>query len=164
MFQHTAARRQLELGISFATARAWFQHTAARRQLGHRRWHRQRKSRFNTQPPEGSWNRLTLTARGRIGVSTHSRPKAAGRPREHPKTIHAVSTHSRPKAAVGGRCRQTRRARVSTHSRPKAAELLGYTMTTETKFQHTAARRQLFCLSSFRPWQGCFNTQPPEGS
>ena len=30
-------------------------------------------------------------------------------------------------------------------------------------FQHTAARRRLGCLSSFRLLLHCFNTQPPEG-
>ena len=33
---------------------------------------------FNTQPPEGGWGLSRLSARG-LNVSTHSRPKAAGR-------------------------------------------------------------------------------------
>ena len=32
---------------------------------------------FNSQPPEGGWARADAGRRG-IGVSTHSRPKAAG--------------------------------------------------------------------------------------
>ena len=55
-----------------------FQHTAARRRLGHRRDSACRRDRFNTQPPEGGW---AIGAIPRVGetVSTHSRPKAAGR-------------------------------------------------------------------------------------
>ena len=56
-----------------------FQLTAARRRLG-RRNGRQRtgKCRFNSQPPEGGWvgNKCLDKAQA---VSTHSRPKAAGR-------------------------------------------------------------------------------------
>ena len=76
---------------------------------------------FNTQPPEGGWftfigRRYNNTqfqhtaARRRLGagvrlrlleheVSTHSRPKAAGRWPFSPRRHWCVSTHSRPKAA-----------------------------------------------------------------
>ncbi|EFC87145.1 hypothetical protein NEIMUCOT_06407, partial [Neisseria mucosa ATCC 25996] len=76
-------------------------------------------------------------------VSTHSRPKAAGRMLNNQQTNHAVSTHSRPKAAgkhgycdryqvqfqhtaarrrlVSNACGTTKIIKVSTHSRPKAA-------------------------------------------
>ena len=33
---------------------------------------------FNTQPPEGGWTGLSLDFTDGKGVSTHSRPKAAG--------------------------------------------------------------------------------------
>ena len=33
---------------------------------------------FNSQPPEGGWD-YTREERASMGVSTHSRPKAAGR-------------------------------------------------------------------------------------
>ena len=81
MFQHTAARRRLGQPIYFQlTAYAPFQHTAARRRLGkeqrvprcaklfqhtaarrrlakhQNRTHRPNQ-RFNTQPPEGGWQR-----------------------------------------------------------------------------------------------------------
>ena len=76
---------------------------------------------FNSQPPEGGWirNHMRLinallfqltAARRRLGVdtgmpfnpylvSTHSRPKAAGRLLAYRHYLHKVSTHSRPKAA-----------------------------------------------------------------
>ena len=98
---------------------------------------------FNTQPPEGGWtikinddNTLTI-------VSTHSRPKAAGKVIQEEAGWRVVSTHSRPKAAgtfiLTGRFNI---GRVSTHSRPKAAGRLsgGDVVLSE-----------------------CFNTQPPEG-
>ena len=98
---------------------------------------------FNTQPPEGGWalaiprkGRLLrfqhTAARRRLGscyssqgsaikVSTHSRPKAAGK---HICIVHIcihVSTHSRPKAAGINPTETVDSVMVSTHSRPKAA-------------------------------------------
>ena len=76
-------------------------------------------------------------------VSTHSRPKAAGKVIQEEAGWRVVSTHSRPKAAgtfiLTGRFNI---GRVSTHSRPKAAGRLsgGDVVLSE-----------------------CFNTQPPEG-
>ncbi len=98
-FQHTAARRRLEVVYLFPS------HPT---------------SCFNTQPPEGGWGQLGYARHGDI-VSTHSRPKAAGRalPPHHPQ--QPVSTHSRPKAAGRPPCFITVIVVVSTHSRPKAA-------------------------------------------
>ena len=58
-----------------------------------------RVSCFNTQPPEGGWYSGTAYLCSPNYVSTHSRPKAAGK---HCFILHKrfeVSTHSRPKAA-----------------------------------------------------------------
>ena len=140
---------------------------------------------FNTQPPEGgcvAWQQYAAA----IGVSTHSRPKAAARYRRHlPREMwfqhtaarrrlrtaldffHAglgVSIHSRPKAAAAGQRYFTPSQIVSTHSRPKAAALRASAARCAGLFQHTAARRRL-------PHAGVcgdaapagFNTQPPEG-
>ena len=56
-----------------------FQHTAARRRLASYCLRRPRQiRRFNTQPPEGGWDgERCFFLNG--DVSTHSRPKAAGR-------------------------------------------------------------------------------------
>ena len=101
-------------------------------------------SGFNTQPPEGGWNYQPASAFGVIGVSTHSRLKAAGsasiravseaicfntQPPEggwgkkvrFQIQIHYVSTHSRLKAAGQTVKRVGREDAVSTHSRLKAA-------------------------------------------
>ena len=99
MFQHTAARRRLEIIGYIAYFQLLFQHTAARRRLG---------SCYSSQ---GS----------AIKVSTHSRPKAAGK---HICIVHIcihVSTHSRPKAAGINPTETVDSVMVSTHSRPKAA-------------------------------------------
>ena len=54
---------------------------------------------FNTQPPEGGWVFVDDAVALRRGVSTHSRPKAAGYFKLLGYTMTTVSTHSRPKAA-----------------------------------------------------------------
>ena len=145
------------------------------------------KSRFNTQPPEGGWNNCSskyaisrmfqhTAARRRLGqdisvcpaslVSTHSRPKAAGRFFDTTQFHKQVSTHSRPKAAGAAStiyichysCFNTQPPeggwgyRISTHGffpgfntqppeggwRVQISNKLG-----NKKFQHTAARRRL---------------------
>ena len=98
-----------------------FQHTAARRRLA----------------------RTRRIPRPRRGVSTHSRPKAAGQLKFAAGVLTPVSTHSRPKAA--GRDLYVLRylSLVSTHSRPKAAGAVGGACGFLFEFQHTAARRRL---------------------
>ena len=121
-----------------------FQHTAARRRLALSVRNENEKYRsFNTQPPEGGWlhsrriNRADFpfqhtAARRRLvvgmldqaglsGVSTHSRPKAAGAMTEMTVVHGFVSTHSRPKAAGFSPVSSRKNCGVSTHSRPKAA-------------------------------------------
>ena len=96
---------------------------------------------FNTQPPEGGWAVEVVRGYPQM-VSTHSRPKAAGKCGA--SSVHGgnVSTHSRPKAA-GFAMRITFCFRlVSTHSRPKAAGQL---------------------VAGGDAAADCFNTQPPEG-
>ena len=60
--------------------------------------------------------------------------------------LHAggVSTHSRPKAAGSGKGIIHQAMEVSTHSRPKAAGTINILKTSVIwPFQHTAARRRL---------------------
>ena len=78
---------------------------------------------------------------GAVGVSTHSRPKAAG---FFPHVIGLLGM-------------------VSTHSRPKAAGLLTEQPPPFKSFQHTAARRRLETKNRQNRLCCCFNTQPPEG-
>ena len=99
-FQHTAARRRLEILLCRTHWSLMFQHTAARRRLETNRYIGNLMVSFNTQPPEGGWLCTSslacimkmfqhTAARRRLGVgitiegmncivSTHSRPKAAG--------------------------------------------------------------------------------------
>ena len=66
MFQHTAARRRLGAVRIRLKRRIGFQHTAARRRL----------ASYQSKPE------------AHLAVSTHSRPKAAGRPRPNIKPTH----------------------------------------------------------------------------
>ena len=78
-FQHTAARRRLAKDIVIPFEVLQFQHTAARRRLArHLRNQYDIYPCFNTQPPEGGWSSLYSSIKSTLGVSTHSRPKAAG--------------------------------------------------------------------------------------
>ena len=120
-----------------------FQHTAARRRLAPAKDSKLKPNSFNTQPPEGGWKPDDKPdPDGK--VSTHSRPKAAGRSHWHYFAEAFVSTHSRPKA-TGLEAAQivAEWLHVSTHSRPKAAgqEIGG--QIAPNQFQHTAARRRL---------------------
>ena len=103
-------------------AMAMFQLTAARRRLG-----KNKDAQGNS-----------------IWVSTHSRPKAAGRFNIGCLADIPVSTHSRPKAAGAKKFKAHELTEVSTHSRPKAAgaNRRGRIGMVE-QFQLTAARRRL---------------------
>ena len=121
-------------------------------------------------------------------VSTHSRPKAAGRFKRFFCFRKKVSTHSRPKAAgILSRCFSTHsvgfntqppeggwaypclavgfRLPVSTHSRPKAAGLTAYHRVVCCSVS-THSRPKAAGLSELLPaskQRFGFNTQPPEG-
>ena len=96
-------------------------------------------------------------------VSTHSRPKAAGRLKSFRCLLISVSTHSRPKAAGFGMYLSRLIKTVSTHSRPKAAGPPPPAEPPPPAFQHTAARRRLGNLTATSHGRQSFNTQPPEG-
>ena len=77
-------------------------------------------------------------------VSTHSRPKAAGKSVEDLARVYEVSTHSRPKAA-GLLCLCRSRAAMCFNTQPPEG---GWTnqvvlILAVNTFQHTAARRRL---------------------
>ena len=164
-FQHTAARRRLVTRLYARIDPTEFQHTAARRRLEPQ------------TAPQTSYE----------PVSTHSRPKAAGRDLPQALIYYRVSTHSRPKAAgTASLFYQPLLKGFNTQPpeggwmmlRPFSADLF--------EFQHTAARRRLVALAPVAPCAAdvsthsrpkaaglilteegnneyCFNTQPPEG-
>ena len=143
-FQHTAARRRLGFWRRFCWFFGRFQHPAARRRLGLCDGKSDLYSCFNTQPPEGGWERPRRVAEGNpvfqhtaarrrlgwcfvacrlcIDVSTHSRPKAAGC-----STVSSIIgidlfQHTAARRRLEGRLKIPARRQV---------------------FQHTAARRRL---------------------
>ena len=167
--------------------RRGFQHTAARRRLASFLWvGRLIHYCFNTQPPEGGW-KIIPNLPIPEGVSTHSRPKAAG----DVDGVYRLHQLAFQHTAARRRLVSTSfliffRSDVSTHSRPKAAgkypsisklvkrfqhtaarRRLGLNITSSVweliSFQHTAARRRLGGLPSSPLRTVCFNTQPPEG-
>ena len=124
--------------------RRQFQHTAARRRLELRqRYAAQFGGSFNTQPPEGGW-----VAEPRISALSRAFQHTAARRRLAPLPQACflnfwVSTHSRPKAAGVGGFPSGLFVLVSTHSRPKAAGAWPESYKLSCRFQHTAARRRL---------------------
>ena len=84
----------------FKTVNSMFQHTAARRRLDILVLRRRQFTRgFNTQPPEGGWtlNVPTLDEYGRF-QHTAARRRLVGLS-DTWQGAYRVSTHSRPKAA-----------------------------------------------------------------
>ena len=133
-FQHTAARRRLAGWTSTANISKPFQHTAARRRLAH------------------DVDDLQCVFR----VSTHSRPKAAGRYAAAKVQTPSVSTHSRPKAA-GITTEQASPDKSGFNTQPpEGGWAVGFAPRLHTgMFQHTAARRRLesivlYCIKDLR--------------
>ena len=142
-----------------------FQHTAARRRLDHFTASEIFGSCFNTQPPEGGWRTWPKMQKS-LGSFQHTaaRRRLVSIMVQAPLLVR-VSTHSRPKAAGKQQFCFCVQRLVSTHSRPKAAGPNEYTNAgREIAFQHTAARRRLgVSAPPVPPPNRCFNTQPPEG-
>ncbi len=145
MFQHTAARRRLVVGLGSILIGFMFQHTAARRRLvTSPTFAVSAKDCFNTQPPEGGWSKTYINAfPSRLFQHTAARRRLVATPATT-QTSARVSTHSRPKAAGYLQWHRTVWTRVSTHSRPKAAGVDQESSVLDfSPFQHTAARRRL---------------------
>ena len=140
---------------------------------------------FNTQPPEGGWlHRLTKLHPHHLFQHTAARRRLDGR-RNRLLLASLVSTHSRPKAAgkfrlqflrVGGFQHTAARRRLGlSHSIGRHIRLFQHTAARRrlvrrlpnrrrfAPFQHTAARRRLGIGCSPKSSRFCFNTQPPEG-
>ena len=128
-----------------ACKRAKFQLTAARRRLVQRSKSHLRIARFNSQPPEGGWAiaEIVFLAIRRFNSQP---PEGGWAIRLSFVEIEGVSTHSRPKAAGSIITPPGTRPKVSTHSRPKAAGQGGNGFAVLLKFQLTAARRRLASL------------------
>ena len=98
------------------------------------------------------------------GVSTHSRPKAAGAVNQPHDRLRQVSTHSRLKAAGIYSKSDFVIEPVSTHSRLKAAGFLYHALNRSlivSTHSHLKAAGIPVCIQYVSV--GSFNTQPPEG-
>ena len=132
--------------------RSAFQLTAARRRLGLVSVAAGRGKSFNSQPPEGGW----VAADGCGQVYSYAFQLTAARRRLDISLyafllVGGVSTHSRPKAAGLFYIRTLNHSTVSTHSRPKAAGIAPIQHPIHHfKFQLTAARRRLAPLPNKR--------------
>ena len=77
-----------------------FQHTAARRRLGLLLVHNHFSSTcFNTQPPEGGWAAMIISRIERVLFQHTAARRRLGLVLQHRRPNERVSTHSRPKAA-----------------------------------------------------------------
>ena len=99
MFQHTAARRRLD--FSYKNMTQFF--ICFNTQPPEGGWQRRSprrpiKRRFNTQPPEGGWNPDGNPNGKPDGFNTQP-PEGGWATREFVEQTVNVSTHSRPKAA-----------------------------------------------------------------
>ena len=126
--------------------------------------HFSRPQSFNTQPPEGGWLIYKQNPSIRPEFQHTAARRRLVRADHVGRILSGVSTHSRPKAAGSTPSNASRFCKVSTHSRPKAAGWQIEHVRRSSLFQHTAARRRLgpFGCHFLFSWL-CFNTQPPEG-
>ena len=142
---------------------------------------------FNTQPPEGGWN-MTMwpnigadvfqhtAARRRLGscfmaaarsdgVSTHSRPKAAGLITAGWYIYSSWFQHTAARRRLGvGKLFFCWLAYSFNTQPPEGGwQISASSFHAKCRFQHTAARRRLGCPLLNLPIRNRFNTQPPEG-
>ena len=144
-FQHTAARRRLARSSWKNCAWSRFQHTAARRRLAWRFTPRRHIATcFNTQPPEGGWGWRLNPFRPAAHVSTHSRPKAAGKASRCRSSPSACFNTQPPEGDWAGNVCTSRWNSGFQHTaaRRRLVRLKGVEMQSNL-FQHTAARRRL---------------------
>ena len=122
-----------------------FQHTAARRRLAWRFTPRRHIATcFNTQPPEGGWGWRLNPFRPAAHVSTHSRPKAAGKASRCRSSPSACFNTQPPEGDWAGNVCTSRWNSGFQHTaaRRRLVRLKGVEMQSNL-FQHTAARRRL---------------------
>ena len=163
-FQHTAARRRLVLYYLGMTTNMMFQHTAARRRLGERYLDAAKAFQFQHTAARRRLAPCAGVSLITTEVSTHSRPKAAGRIRDRLRDGGGFQ-HTAARRRLGGfGDYQRERSSVSTHSRPKAAGIPALWMIVRYGVS-THSRPKAAGFSSFSNYRLmlCFNTQPPEG-
>ena len=141
---------------------------------------------FNTQPPEGGWLISSTVHRGVFGFQHTAARRRLGTTKRLVAEDISVSTHSRPKAAGRKKKLAIEKNRGFNTQPPeggwfpsKCSGSDGCCFNTQppeggwvekclpgewvSLFQHTAARRRLVRPKKFLIWLRGFNTQPPEG-
>ena len=120
---------------------------------------------FNTQPPEGGWLWQNIDGCFRFGVSTHSRPKAAGMALATQHHLLQVFQHTAARRRLGAyEAGFTLSGSVSTHSRPKAAGRAGRgNLRRDWRFNTQPPEGGWNIVPSYTKLTARFNTQPPEG-
>ena len=186
-FQHTAARRRLAAPNTDNKAAVLFQHTAARRRLVYPWFSIIKYEEFQHTAARRRLVKCGLTPLAAATVSTHSRPKAAG---SNPKIfeIIQISFNTQPPEGGWDKPFQPVQLTVGFNTQPPEGGWLQFiwSMRVVVKFQHTAARRRLVLRDEVtemtpevsthsRPKAAgfgfpkivclrvSFNTQPPEG-
>ena len=187
-FQHTAARRRLEQIYQYRPCLELFQHTAARRRLvvdfgisslcfrsfntqpPEGGWQMRLSpkcgcSRFNTQPPEGGWMHCSHKHPSQPYVSTHSRPKAAGRLNKIQAGFCVWFQHTAARRRLASKvCVDLDNALFQHTAARRRLVRTAFQQVLTDWFQHTAARRRLdHRQPADNRRAGSFNTQPPEG-
>ena len=187
MFQHTAARRRLALSLLVRHGNITVS-THSRPKAAGRFYKRCSLSKpcFNTQPPEGGWKIKGFGTA--VLQSFNTQPPEGGWMMCFLIEYTAlVSTHSRPKAAGRLRKRQATWRQSFNTQPPEGGWFVGLgSILIGFMFQHTAARRRLAQQSQLLPHpihvsthsrpkaagndmkpifqrRKSFNTQPPEG-
>ena len=147
LFQHTAARRRLVCVWARIGHPKAFQHTAARRRLGDNNRYAYPFDSFNTQPPEGGWiDDESLSKLQKLFQHTAARRRLVASLFYKLGKL-AVSTHSRPKAAGCVRYRASNTTRFQHTAARRRLDARGVRERAAARFQHTAARRRLGALT-----------------
>ena len=119
---------------------------------------------FNTQPPEGGWFCAACRPFHLTTFQHTAARRRLGRLRDTAMIDNRVSTHSRPKAAGKGK-RKALKIMLSFQHTAARRRLAFEPLSTSIlrRFQHTAARRRLDRKDTTLKQEFGFNTQPPEG-
>ena len=144
LFQHTAARRRLGNWYTPELMLFLFQHTAARRRLGPTK---NRQNKFQWFQHTAARRRLAASFRvcaQLFSVSTHSRPKAAGRDGEMGSVVCGWFQHTAARRRLASEATSAIRASLFQHTAARRRLAPNFKINIRgVRFQHTAARRRL---------------------
>ena len=122
-----------------------FQHTAARRRLVS--WPRRfalDSCRFNTQPPEGGWERLGIVAKDALQFQHTAARRRLGLACSNGFT-YAKFQHTAARRRLAFKIRQMAARRIGFNTQPPEGGWVSHIIRAaiSERFQHTAARRRL---------------------